>query len=84
MIDKDKRPIYEPPRVRDLSASSVSGGNVVPLGTCSSGPSPFEDCRTGTTFLPGVSGCVGGDAPEKPQCNSGSFALSGCEAGGQA
>jgi hypothetical protein len=82
MTKKDKRPVYEPPRARDLSAQSVSG-QIGPLGTCSFGEHPYTDCITGE--MVGTADCSPGDQVEVyPQCRGGSWAHSACLQGGQA
>ena len=49
--EKEKRPIYEPPRARDLTAFTVEGANCLagegptPVG-CESGSNPFG-CSNG-------------------------------------
>ena len=82
MTKKDKRPKYEPPRARDLSAQSVSG-QIGPLGTCSYGGYPYTGCQVGS--IVGTPECSPGDQVEVyPQCRAGSWAHSACLAGGQA
>ncbi len=47
MKEKDKRPTYEPPQAKDISASSVSG-QVTP-GACKNGNLPRSPvCRPGS------------------------------------
>ena len=83
MKDKDKRPIYEPPRARDLSVSSVSGGGPQPLGLCADGIAPYNDCAIGEDTSDPSAGChpVGGNAAHDPQCRPGSNASVDCKAG---
>ena len=92
MTKKDKRPIYEPPRARDLSLESASG-QIHPLGTCSFGGHPYTQCIVGDTAdypsscAPGsiVEECSAGSlVEEQPQCNPGSMALVSCWGGGDA
>lgn len=81
MPGKAKRRVYVPPRVIDLSASSVDGQD--PLGTCSNGTYPYSGCNSGQ--IVGVSDCtVGNQVDDYPQCRSGSWAHSACLSGGQA
>ena len=54
MKEKDKRPIYEPPRARDLTAFTVYVNGSCNAGTdpnppvCSTGSNPLEsDCANG-------------------------------------
>ena len=67
MKDKDKRPIYEPPRARDLSAVSVSGQR-----PCMPGGSPFGLCKVGATLAP-PGPCSNGQSPHAPNCKTGSI-----------
>ena len=78
MSEENKRPIFEPPLVRDLSALSAQGGK--PQGACKSGVLPFYDCVVGTQHpatdcLPGINGdssaCGGGAYHLFPSCTVG-------------
>ncbi len=52
--EKEKRPIYEPPRARDLSAFTVDGG------TCTAGGAPDPvGCKAGSMPF----GCAAGGKP---------------------
>jgi len=66
MKDKDKRPIYEPPKARDISAISVSGV----VGPCQPGSYPYGSCLEGGSLSPGP--CLTGKSPITPQCSGGS------------
>ena len=83
MEDKNKRPVYKPPRARDLSSSSVSGGKPKPYGICQGGSVPYTNCDAGPAFAAGACSPVG-NLPDRPTCKGGSNALVGCIVGGQA
>lgn len=85
MTEKNKRPVYEPPRARDLSAYSVSGGDdgPSPMGTCAYGAKPYTACLAGTTPFGGACS-VGSLVDQQPQCNAGSMASVTCWTGGDA
>ncbi|MBW1768042.1 MAG: hypothetical protein JRJ65_13475, partial [Deltaproteobacteria bacterium] len=70
MDKKDKRPIYEPHRSRDLSAFSASGD--VGWG-CRDGGDPLQECAAGLNHHP--SNCTPGATPGDPVCKNGSVAL---------
>jgi len=84
MKRKDRRPIYEPPRARDLSTSSVSGVST-PKGLCVTGGAlqyPGE-CAAGDS--PGGTGGVcspTGMGPDFGKCTLGNAAVEGCQSGG--
>ena len=94
MTNEFLRPKYEKPWARDLSVISADGQ--LPLGICSVGNVPYTQCSDGSNVgeskvceagtNPGSPGCtpVGFGPTEDPQCDSGSYALIGCRAGGQA
>ena len=84
MKEKNRRPIYEPPRARDLADNRVSGGSATPKAICHPGDAPFSVCRAGPGVTPqGACAPVGG-LPVEPKCDAGSAALVGCFAGGKA
>ena len=83
MTDKDKRPTYEPPMARDLSAYSASGVGPAPKGMCLSGTTPYSSCQVGDIFQSGGT-CNPGNSPDEPKCTGGSMALVSCYAGSQA
>jgi hypothetical protein len=56
MKEKDKKPTYEPPRARDLSASIVSG-----QGACQNGDAHHDLCLNGE--MPGLVKCGTGSNP---------------------
>ncbi|MBW1861931.1 MAG: hypothetical protein JRJ02_06100 [Deltaproteobacteria bacterium] len=80
MDKKDKRPIYEPPRSRDLSAFSASGD--VGWG-CRDGGNPLQSCTEGSYVHP-PGDCRPGALPLKPVCKNGSVAMVHCRSGGEA
>lgn len=77
--EKHDKPIYEPPIIKDLSAMTAAGGNISPLGTCTSGDSPFSTCGAGYSYAD-ASGCSPtGGSPSGSQCwPSGSSADAVC------
>jgi hypothetical protein len=81
---EDKRPIYEPPCARDLSAPSASGVPT-PRGLCVTGGQlvyPGE-CQAGDS--PGGTGGVcspTGMGPNFGKCTLGNAAVEGCQSGG--
>jgi hypothetical protein len=82
MKEKDKRPVYDPPRARDISASSVSGFPV-PQGLCVTGTALVYpiDCITGSA--PVIGACAPmGLAPEWGPCTTGQNVAAGCLSGG--
>ncbi len=81
MTGKDTRPLYEPPRARDLSAFSVSGQE--PLGVCETGISPVAFwCTDGSKPEQDPAACSPtGYSPERGGCASGAKASQGCTAG---
>ncbi len=81
MTEKDTGRLYEPPRARDLSGSSVSGQE--PLGTCVGGDVPYTGCSAGTSVFPGDCS-PGTEVGVYPQCRAGGYAHSACLTGGQA
>ena len=95
MKEKDERPVYEPPRARDLSVESATG-QVHPMGICMHGGHPYTECVTGITADPSTNYCTtgatfypeecntGSGVDDQPQCNTGSWALVACFAGGDA
>jgi len=74
-------PLYQPPRARDLSASTLSGA---PLGLCQDGTFPYSDCGAGFSLGTG-SDCAPGGSPTGNQCwPLGSIADATCGEGGYA
>ena len=81
MSEEIKRPVFEPPLVRDLSAFSASGGK--PQGQCVAGPLPFFNCVTGTAHP--ASDCTAGVGGDSSACNPGGFhETPACNFGGNA
>ena len=93
MKKKDKRPPYEPPLARDLSILSVRGDGPSPLGVCTSGLNPWNECAAGTAAPPpadctvgdvvggGGEPCVDGGFASWPVCGDGSIAATVCAVG---
>ncbi len=84
MGEKDKRPIYKPPRARDLSASTVSGFPQ-PKGICAPGTNLVypEECANGPSPFRGVGTCDPvGLGPGFGKCTQGNAAIEGCRSGG--
>ena len=90
MKEKKGKPVYEPPRARDLGDPFVSGGGPAPMGICNpggdpitnwcaDGPHPFQDCYAGSGW---TTPCGGGVGPEYGGCQTGGEAIEGCAAGG--
>ena len=88
MAEEIKRPIYEPPAVRNLSAFSAQGGN--PQGSCRPGALPFYSCvdgpsHPGSDCLAGIGGdssaCATGGYHLDPSCNFGGNAATICKSG---
>lgn len=88
MTKKSMRPLYEPPRARDLSAFSVSGQG--PLGSCVAGTTPWYSCVAGPYFDAGpcvvgdmvdTSSCVAGGYHTRPSCDFGASAATICISG---
>ena len=71
-----KKPQYEPPRARDLSALSVSGQG--PAGACFNGYALTSgECRDGTAPVGGT--CYpNGVSPDIGYCTIGNVAVEGC------
>ena len=84
MKEKDKRPTYEAPRARDLSASGVSGANPIPQAVCTDGSNPWSTCVTGVGVAGGTGCAPTGNSPVEPKCGVGSNALIGCISGSNA
>ena len=78
-MERNSRPIYQPPKARDLSISSVKG-DMNPRGICLSGGTPYMRCRIGSDFSGGS--CNRGIAPQLPKCTAGSTAFVRCWTGG--
>lgn len=76
----NERPLYQPPRARDLSAPTAHGQG--PLGMCVDGSSlTSESCSDGGT--PEGGECSpNGLSPEYGYCTLGDFAVEGCSSGG--
>ena len=92
-MKKSDHLLYEPPRARDLSVTSVTG--IVPLGYCVNGGTPYESCQNGDIFQTGdtcTNGgapsddpmCLPGNIPGGPKCTIGSMAQITCVSGGKA
>ena len=78
MSEEIKRPVYEPPLVRDLSALSAQGGK--PQGACKSGTLPFFSCVTGTQHPP--TDCLAGIGGDSSACGPGGYhAIPSCTFG---
>ena len=73
------RPVYEPPLARDLSKLSVSGQE--PLGMCTTGNRPFEECLFGPSPSGANPPCEFGFYPTAPKCSIGSIASTTCISG---
>lgn len=85
-------PIYEPPRIRDLS-DTIATGQVTPDATCRNGTSVFAyTCATGEivysstctsgTYVSTAQNCAPtGSFPEDPRCRVGGSAIEGCRSG---
>ncbi len=84
MAKKNNQRLYEPPIIRDLSVSSVKGGNIHPLGQCMDGNAPYEACETGLSPQGENPPCNPGTFADYPKCNVGSVAAVICDTGGQA
>ena len=71
-----KKPQYEPPRARDLSALSVSGQG--PAGMCLNGSGLTSDnCTSGPSPVGGKCD-PNGVSPDYGYCNIGGAAAEGC------
>ena len=84
MKEKDKRPIYDPPRARDISGASVSGFPV-PQGLCVAGTVLQYDtpCKDGAGPMEATDYCAPtGLGPQFSQCAAGTDAAQGCISGG--
>ena len=84
MKRKNRRPIYEPPRARDLSASSVSGVSA-PKGLCVSGGALVypDECSPGGAPGGPLGVCSPtGMGPDFGKCTLGNAAVEGCQSGG--
>ena len=79
-MKKSGRLLYEPPRARDLSASSVSG--MIPLGICENGSNPIAaTCYNGTIPIQSDVCSPVGTLPLRGRCDSGGNAAEGCSLG---
>jgi len=65
---KRVRPVYEPPRARDLSGLGVVGQ--LPLGECTTGAFPYTNCLAGPGFF---SPCTEGATADTSRCSNGTF-----------
>ena len=73
-------PLYQPPRARDLSASSASG--LLPQGMCIDGTAlTSEDCISGPNPTGGDCSPTG-ISPKFGYCTEGNVAAEGCQSGG--
>ena len=72
-------PLYQPPRARDLSASSVSG--LLPMGSCEDGSALTSgECADGSVPVGGT--CLpNGFIPDRGYCRTGDKAVEGCTSG---
>jgi hypothetical protein len=84
MKKKDMRPIYDPPRARDLSGASVSGFPV-PQGMCVDGSTivPAGICAPHGPVPGGGAGeCTPqGSGQDFGTCSTGGAAIEGCNSG---
>ena len=78
MCEKRERPLYDPPRGRDLSTFSARGR--VPLGICQVGSNPiWETCASGSNPQQDPAACSPvGLLPERGRCTTGGNAVEGC------
>ncbi|MBI5303643.1 MAG: hypothetical protein HY868_16020 [Chloroflexi bacterium] len=81
MKKKNGRPVYEPPRARDLSTPTASG--LGPLGMCLDGSTPaVETCTNGFFPAQDPSLCSpAGAAPRWAGCANGSIPFAVCSNG---
>lgn len=80
---KEKKDIYEPPIVRDLSGFSANG-QVYSLGFCMAGTNPTEKpyCTAGSSPGQNIEACdPTGYKPHLTACSPGTDPASGCLAG---